>query len=280
MTQGVAPVPPLSEPAVSTNRPWLRMWRGWSCMALFLVTPLGWFVRGRFIRRLESERLEQGLVLILPGVEGRSFLNLAILQGLLDADIPYALDIVDWTTGNKLLVLYHLRGWQRNQRQARELAQRIAEYRSDFPDRPVWIVGHSGGGAMALLTAAALPDDVRITGLILLAAAVSPEFDLTPAQAKVERGIWNFWSYLDCLFVGLGTTVFGTVDGCHRSAAGMVGFRSPPAVESPPVTQIPYRLSFIHRFNLGGHFGCVHRVFIAETIAPIVWEHGNAELRE
>ncbi len=270
MTQGLDSVPPPPASEVTVNRRWLRTWRGWTCMALFLVTPLGWFVRGRFIRRLESERLARGLVLILPGIEGRSFLNLAILQGLLDADIPYALDIVDWTTGNKLLAIYHLRSWQRNQQQAGELAQRITEYRREFPDRPVWIVGHSGGGAMALLTAAALPDDVRVTGLILLAAAVSPEFDLTPAQAKVERGIWSFWSYLDCLFVGLGTTVFGTVDGCHRPAAGMVGFRSPSAVESPPVTQIPYHPGFVRQFNLGGHFGCAHRVFIAEAVAPIL----------
>jgi len=34
--------------------------------------------------------------------------------------------------------------------------------------------------------------------------------------------------------------------------------------------QIPYRLRMISQFNLGGHFGCVHRVFVAETIGPIL----------
>lgn len=272
MTLDLASIPSAPEKAVPAARPWSRTWRGWSCLALFLVAPLGWFVRGRFIRRLEPERLKQGLVLILPGIEGRSFLNLAILQGLLDAEIPYALEIVDWTTGNKLLALYHLRSRRRNQQRARELAERIAAYRREFPDRPVWIVGHSGGGAMALFTAAALPDEVRVTGLILLAAAVSPGFDLTTAQAKVERGIWSYWSYLDCLFVGLGTTLFGTVDGRHGPSAGMIGFRLNARAESPRVEQIPYRPGFIRQFNLGGHFGCVHRVFIAEAVAPIVRE--------
>ena len=31
----------------------------------------------------------------------------------------------------------------------------------------------------------------------------------------------------------------------------------------------------ISQFNLGGHFGCVHRIFVAETIAPILRENSN-----
>ena len=30
----------------------------------------------------------------------------------------------------------------------------------------------------------------------------------------------------------------------------------------------------IAQFNLGGDFGCVHRVFAAETIAPIIMGNG------
>lgn len=252
-----------------------RQWRGWTCLATFAIAPLGWFVRGGFIRQMQPERLDRGLVLILPGVEGRSFLNLSILQGLLDAGVPYALDIVDWTTGFKGFVLYHLRGWRRNLRVANQLAERIARYRQEYPGRPVWIIGHSGGGGMALLTTNSLPDDVRVTGVILLAAAVSPGFDLRPIQQKVERGIWSFSSVLDWLFVGLGTTLFGTLDGWHTPSAGMIGFSGPVDEAFPPVVQTPYRLEFVQRFNLGGHFGCAHRVFIAETIAPLLSDPGD-----
>jgi len=252
-----------------TKRPrWLR---GMMCWGTFLVAPVGWFFRGRFISRREPERLDVGLVIVLPGIEGRSFFNMAILQGLLDADVPYAIDIVDWTTGNKLLALYHLRSWRRNQRIAVELAAQIADYRRTHPGRPVWIIGHSGGGAMALFIAKALPEDVRLTGVILLAAAISPRFDLTAVRQRVERGIWSFHSWLDCVFVGLGTTVFGTLDGWHGPAAGMIGLRSLLDDEGlPPLSQTRHGWAMTRQFHLGGHFGCVHRVFIAESVAPIL----------
>ncbi|MBI1347330.1 hypothetical protein GC163_13705 [bacterium] len=247
-----------------------RQWRGWLCLATFAVAPLGWFVRGRFIRRLEPERLDQGLVLILPGIEGRSFLNIAILQGLLDASVPYALEIVDWTTGNKFLALYHLRSRRRNLKAAAELAQRIVEYQRDYPGRPVWIIGHSGGGGMALWTALALPEETQLTGLVLLAAAISPGYELAPVLTKLQRGLWTFSSYLDCIFTGLGTTLFGTLDGRHGPAVGMVGFHETTVNGSPFVTQCRYHPRYVSQFNLGGHFGCVHRVFVEENIAPIL----------
>lgn len=248
-----------------------RWARGLLCWATFLVAPLGWFIRGRYIRRLELERLDAGLVLVLPGIEGRSFLNMSILQGLLDADVPYAIDIVDWTTGNKFLALYHLRSWRRNLQIADELAARIVEYQREYPGRPVWIIGHSGGGGMALLTAMALPDGVRVTGLILLAAAISRGFDLQRARQHVELGIWNHYSWMDWFFVGLGTTVFGSIDGCHGPACGMLGWHSLPGEDGlPTVTQWRHTWALAKQFNLGGHFGCVHRVFIEESIAPIL----------
>jgi pimeloyl-ACP methyl ester carboxylesterase len=266
---------------------WPRWWRGSLCTLTFLVAPLGWFLRGGYVRQAGPERLSHGLVLILPGIEGRSFLNIAVLQGLVDAGLPYAIEIVDWTTGFKPLALYHLRSWNRNRRQAADIAQRIVRYRQQYPDRPVWIVGHSGGGGMALLTAEALPAATRLTGIVLLAAAVSRRFDLRPALNRVERGIWSFHSALDWFFVGLGTTVFGSMDGVHGPSAGMLGFSetaarstddphttdawSPPSPSSGGVfRQHGYAPWMIKQFHLGGHFGCVHRVFIAETIAPLL----------
>lgn len=234
---------------------------------MLAISPVGWFFRGSFIRQVDEQRLQQGLVLILPGIEGRSFLNISILQGLLDARVPYALEIADWTTGNKFLALYHLRAWRRNVRQAQQLAQRIIEYQAMYPGRPVWLIGHSGGAAVALLTLQALPAGTRITGAILLCAAMSTRFPVDSVIPKIEQGLWSYSSYLDCLFVGIGTSVFGTMDGVHAPGAGMVGF---PPLATAGFYQIPYHPRLIQQFNLGGHFGCVHRVFIAETIAPLL----------
>ncbi len=250
------------------------------CLATFCVTPFGALLPDRFFQTVSDERLDRGLVLILPGIEGRSFLNVSILNGLVDGGLPHALEVFDWTTGNKFFTLYHLRALRRNLTVAQRLAERIVKYQHEYPGRPVWIVGHSGGGAMALLTANALPENHRLTGLILLAAAISPRFDISPILSKVERGIWNFSSWLDCVFVGIGTTIFGTVDGQHTPAAGMLGFhqtsnssdpaQTPESPNAAALIQVSYHLRMIAAFNLGGHFGCVNRVFIAENIAPLI----------
>jgi hypothetical protein len=57
---------------------------------------------------LEPERLERGYVIVLPGIEGRSFLNRGIAAGLSDAGVPYGIEIYDWTDG-PLWGIYNLR---------------------------------------------------------------------------------------------------------------------------------------------------------------------------
>jgi pimeloyl-ACP methyl ester carboxylesterase len=227
---------------------------------------------------MESERLDRGLVLILPGIEGRSFLNVSLIAGLLDAGLPYAMEIVDWTTGRFLLAVYHLRAQKRNRRIAQHIASRVADYRRQYPGRPVWLIGHSAGGAMSLLTAELLPAEEALTGIVLLAPAMSAHYPYHSAMQRTQRGIWNFYSALDFWFLGLGTLVFGTCDGVHAPGSGCIGLAhsaEPIPAAQFRLTQIPYSFRMIRQFNLGGHFGCVNRVFVAETIAPILRESAN-----
>ena len=63
------------------------------------------------------------------------------------------MDIVDWTTGCFLLLLYHLLATGPNRRVARQIVDRVVEYRRQYPGRPVWLIGHSGGAGISLLTA-------------------------------------------------------------------------------------------------------------------------------
>ena len=128
---------------------------------------------------------------------------------------------------------------------------------------------------MSLLIAEFLSAEQSLTGIVLLGPAISSRYSCDAAMQRTERGNWNFYSAGDVWFLGLGTLLFGTFDGVHWPASGCIGF--PHRTDPSPATecqlrQIPYRLGMISQFNLGGHFGCVHRVFAAETIGPILRE--------
>lgn len=248
---------------------WLR---GCLCTLTFFISPLGKFVPRRFANKTSGDRLENGLVIILPGIDSFSFLNLGTATGLNDARIRSAIRTIDWTTGWDLLFLYHLRGNRRNWRVANFIAEEIRHYQHRYPGRPVTIIGHSGGGGMALRVIEILGTQSPVTGVILLNPAISTNYDLSAARKGTTEGIWLFHSLFDVFFIGAGTIISGTFDGRHEPCGGMLGFQHPSAFqgEGAPVHQIPYTWAFARWFHTGGHLGCVNRVFIEAVIAPLV----------
>src|SRR5262249_521754 len=148
-------------------------------------------------------------------------------QGLRDSGIPAAVRIHDWTTGCWPLFLFHLRAWRRNRLQAREGARVGLTYHEEYPGRPVYLLGHSGGPALAVWVLEALHADCTVSAALLLAPALAPDYPLGAALRRTELGIWNFYSPLDLLFLAAGTLLFGTLDGQHRISAGCSGFTEP-----------------------------------------------------
>jgi len=61
-----------------------------------------------------------------------------------------------------------------NRKRAARLAGKVADYRRGHPDRPVVVVGYSGGGGMALFMAEALPKEILVDRIILLGARSRP----------------------------------------------------------------------------------------------------------
>lgn len=254
-----------------------RLWRGVQSAAAGYLFPLGPWLAGNTRALRESTRLSSGLVIVLPGIEGRSSLTWNIVQGLQDADVANAIVIHDWTTGVWPLFMYHLRARHRNLQQADAVAQRILEYQEAWPGRPVHLIGHSGGGALAVWALEALPASHSVESAILLAPALSTTYNLAPALRKTSDGIWNFHSPYDLFFLAAGTLLFGTMDGSHTIAAGNRGFVQPanqPAEERALYETKLYQQRFSYRmtgrFHPGGHFGWTNRVFVAETLAPLL----------
>lgn len=236
----------------------------------------GWWC-SRFDEWLSPERTRKGYTIILPGIEGTSYYNIRAARGLADAGYDGAIEIHDWTTGQWPFFVYHLMALERNKVQAQEIADKIVLYQKRYPGRPVTLIGHSGGAAMSVLVLEALPRDRKITQAVLLAGALSPDYDLSTALERTERGITNFHSKGDMFYLGAATLALGTLDRQHTVSAGAVGFRIPP--DLPPerrdwyesmLHQEPYRGEMFWTLNLGGHMGPTSRRFVAKWIAPRV----------
>lgn len=236
----------------------------------------GWWC-GDFDEWLSPERAEMGYTIVLPGVEGTSLQNINIARGLVDAGHPAAIEVRDWTTGSRTMFVYHLMALERNRKQARAIAEQIVAYQNQYPERAVTLIGHSGGAAMAVLVLEALPPERSVNRAILLAAAISPDHDLSTALARTELGIVNFHSWGDVAHLVAGTSVLGTIDRQHSVSAGASGFHTPDHLTATErelyatrLVQIPYRLEMLKTFNMGGHLTPTNRKFVAEWVAPYV----------
>ncbi len=114
---------------------------------------------------LFPERLEQGYTLYLPGIFGSN--KITVIQSLKKADVPTAIEFFDWTAGPALFVYNHLNR-PRNRLQAKKAAAKLVAYQTQYPGRPMHVVGYSGGGTMAVMTLEALPPGVRVTNAVVI----------------------------------------------------------------------------------------------------------------
>ncbi len=214
------------------------------------------------------DRLNRGLVVVLTGIEGRSVLNESIADGLDQGGVGWAIEIKDWTSDWGMFM--SLRDEVRNREVAEEIAARIQRYQLAYPDRPVMLVGHSGGGGMAIYTVEKLGAS-RIQGVLLLNAAISKDYRLMRALRCCEQGIVNFYSPLD-MIVRFGTLMAGTMDRRHTASAGSVGFEVPTTLpaEYDWVFQIGWTEEMIESFYIGNHLTSSSAAYVSKYVAPLV----------
>lgn len=225
-------------------------------------------------QEIMSGRLDQGLVIVLPGVEGRSPLNEGICNGLAMGGVKSAVCLYDWT--GPWGPIHNLRSQERNRDVAGDIAWEIHEYHRKYPGRPVVLVGQSGGGAMAVWVTEAMTGKQSVDGIVLLDAALSPEYPLDTALMRCRRGIVNFYSTRDWFLLGVGTTIAGTMDGEHTSSAGRVGFTVPRAGGRPTVYKRLFQIGWSPEMARTGHWG-IHVTsgadkFVQQYVVPLVNE--------
>ena len=177
-----------------------------------------------------ADRLAKGLVVILPGIEGESAANRDIRKGLDEGGVPYALVIYRWgfpVPGLGMLV--NQTDTTGDRRAGADLAGGIVRYQTRHPGCPVFLVGHSAGGGVAIFALEALadvPGAKPVTGAILLSSSISADYPLDKALRMIDRGIVNGYNSEDTALLGTGTALFGNVDGGHGDSAGRTGFHN------------------------------------------------------
>ena len=226
---------------------------------------------------LTEERLNEGMVVILPGVEGASGLNKDIRHGLVTAGIAYAMPIRDWRRPIPLLgVVINQVDFLGNPLAAQSIANAIMDYQDEYPDRPVYILGHSGGGGVAIFVAEGLDEDRRIEGVIVLSGSISSAYNLEKALSRTQRGIVNFYNRNDSALLAVATMVLGNVDGIHGPSAGLIGFDEPKdkdADEKKAEYTKLYQVEMTNDMVLGGgsHTAVTDPGFVSLHVAPWIY---------
>jgi hypothetical protein len=219
-----------------------------------------------------SKKPPRGIVIVVGGVGGIDVAGCSAQLVLPHKGIQH--EVVDfyWSHG-KGQIFKDLQDTRHALRKADELAWLVWSYRLFQPDRPIYLIGKSGGAGLVLAAVERLPRGM-IERVILLSAAVSPAYDLRPALRAVKQEIVSFYSPCDRFVLGWGTSHFGTIDRFYGPSAGLLGFQVPKNLNSEDralydrLVQFPWHSGMIWQGHFGGHIANSLPIFMAREVVP------------
>lgn len=217
---------------------------------------------------------ETALVLVVDGVGGLDLCSLGLAYAVARAGLKHRVQPLAW--GHGFGRWYRdLTNVENHARQSALLADLVRSYRAQHPDRPVFLVGKSGGTGVVVRALELLPDET-VEAAVLLAPAISPSYDLSRALAALRRELHVFWSPLDVFILDAGTRLFGTIDRVRSPAAGRSSFRMPPglgpeaAAQYGKLRQVRWSPRMAPTGYLGGHVGTDSPAFLGRYVVPIL----------
>jgi pimeloyl-ACP methyl ester carboxylesterase len=215
---------------------------------------------------------ERGVVFVADGAGGFAATTAALTDAIRAEGLPLRIEEVEWSHGwgrvlSDQIDYCHVRD------EGRKLAEKIVALRRACPAGEVYLVGHSAGAAVVLAALEAVPPNF-VDRAVLLAPAVSAEYDLRAALRGVRCGLDVFSSRRDWFCLGLGMGLFGTTDRCWSAASGRVGFR--PEGGRPTnaglyarLRQHPWGPCQAWTGNQGGHYGSHRTAFLRAYVLPL-----------
>jgi hypothetical protein len=247
--------------------------RGLACL-LALLALGGCAAVPRTVVAQRPAPAPRGLVVVVDGAGGGTTATDAVAAAIGAANAPLAVRRFDWTHGRGR-GLADMTDVPHAAAQGRRLAATIASHRAACPHLPISLVCHSAGSMVVLAAADVLPPD-SVESIVLLAPAVSTDFDLRGAMRAARRGVDAFTSEHDRFWLGVGTNIVGTADGKRGvDAAGRVGFAAPPlepceAALSGRLRQHPWHCSVAWTGNRGDHDGTLRSAYFRAYVLPVL----------
>jgi len=215
------------------------------------------------------------VVFVLDGVGGFQFVPLLLRRAWRDdPDTPGTI-MFRWQFGLPGEIWTDLCWRSRNLRKAAEFADVLADFHLREPAATIHILAFSGGAGIALWGCERLAGRAPIETMVLACPAISPGYNLATALGAVRR-CYALVSHRDTGILGVGTTVFGTVDRLHCSSAGRTGFSMSPDL-SDDDREVYDRLGEIHWTpelrslgHRGGHTGWAQVAFLREHVLAML----------
>ncbi len=238
---------------------------GWRLLILMALAPTGCVaVAPRDIELLPPQTpAVPATVFVADGAGNYQLLSKA-LRGVVKKD-GRAIDVVthEWSHGKYRILadyLHHEHACEEGKR----LADKMREHRVAYPDRPIHLIGHSAGATVVMAALENLPVDF-VERAVLLAPALSAEYDVHPALRSVHQGLHVFCSPYDYVILGFATRLLGTPDHRWTAMAGCQGFRA----ADRKLVQQPWRPADCALGNTGGHFGAYQPEFLRAHVMPL-----------
>lgn len=230
------------------------------CVLMLLDRPIAIWSQQRQtpVRESAAREVEPGLVILVDGVGGIDMMGKSAMHSIKQSGLPHEVHHFSWSHGTGKILL-DLQDTQHVLKKADELVTFINEYRAKHPNRPIYIIAKSGGTGIALFALQSLPAN-SIERLILLSAAVSPNFDLRSALRATRREVVSFHSHNDRFVLGWGTSKFGTIDRFYGNGAGLAGFTIPENLNEADrrlylrLVQVPFSMRMLREgTSTGSH---------------------------